>query len=105
MKHAIKQNTEIFKERSGGVNTKIIEFDFQNHGKKVFKFSYSSGNAYEHFNIESFDGDKLHHVFNITDLGFKRNTSAYCTATETEFKNRVKELTEKGIEFVKSLYS
>jgi len=73
-------------------------------GKKVFKFSYENGNAFEHFKGESFVGDKLKLIFILTDLGLKRNTSAYNMFTESDFKQRVKLLTDKGIEFIKALY-
>jgi len=98
----IKTHSTVFRP-SSGTDTKIIHL-LTPQGKKVFKFSYANGNAFEHFKGEIFDGDKLNDIFILTDLGFKRNTSFYCTATETEFKQRVKELTDKGIEFIKSLY-
>jgi hypothetical protein len=100
---SIKQQNTIFTECCRGIDTQIIHLTTP-MGKKVFKFSYENGNAFEHFKGESFDGDKMNNIFILTDLGLKRNTSAYNIFTEAEFKQRVKLLTDKGIEFVKSLY-
>jgi hypothetical protein len=100
---SIEQHNTTFTERSRGIDTKVIHLTTPN-GKKIFKFSYENGNAFEHFKGEIFDGDKMNMVFNLTDLGFKRYTSGYNLFNESEFKQRVKDLTDKGIEFIKSLY-
>lgn len=99
----IKEHNNVFRQSSKATDTKIIHLMTPN-GKKVFKFSYENGNAFEHFKGEIFGDDKLNIVFILTDLGLKRNTSAYHLFTEQEFKMRVKELTDRGIKFIKNLY-
>jgi len=99
----IKEHNYVFRERCNATDTKIIHLITPN-GKKVFKFSYANGNAFEHFKGEIFDENKLNTVFILTDLGLKRNTSAYHLFTEQELKSRVKELTDRGIKFIKNLY-
>lgn len=103
MKHTIKQHEFLFRERSSTRDTKIIHLDTP-MGKKVFKFSYDNGNAFEHFKGEIFDGNQMNTVFILTDLGLQRNTSAYLLFTEAEAKARIQELTKRGIDFVKLLY-
>ena len=100
---SIQTHDTVFREGCGSTDTKLIHLTTP-VGKKVFKFSYENGNAFEHFKGESFDGEKMNVVFILTDLGFKRNSSAYLLFKESDFKQRVKELTDKGIEFIKNLY-
>lgn len=82
--------------------TKIIELSF---GSKKFIFNYRNGNAYENFNISLFDGTILNPIANIYDLGVKPDHSAYNLMNETEMLVRLNMLTEKGINFIKLLYS
>jgi len=70
-------------------------------GKK-FKFTYDHGNAFEHFKIEQYDGDKLNMIAALTDLNEKRNSSAYIMS-EIETKNRVASLNQKARKYVETL--
>lgn len=99
----IKEHNTTFTERRNAFDTKIIHLTTPD-GKKVFKFSYENGNAFEHFKGEAFTNGNLVMVFNLTDLGMKRHTDAYLLFTEIQFKQRVKELTDRGIKFIKNLY-
>jgi len=89
----------------GGATTasQLIELYFNVQMKK-FKFSYRNGNAYEEFKIEMFDGTQLNHIASMTDLGVKRNTSAYCTMDESETLLRVNMLLGKGYDYIKLLF-
>jgi len=99
----IKQHNTIFRKGCSGIDTKVIHLTTP-IGKKVFKFSYENGNAFEHFKCELFNGETLVMVCNLTDLGLSRNTSGYHLFTEVEFKQRVKELTDRGIKFIENLF-
>jgi hypothetical protein len=95
-----KQYNESFVKRSSGTNaSKIQEFD----GKK-FKYTYESGNAYERFTIEMFDGFKLNHIATMTDLGETPNSSSYHN-DELESRNRYAKLCVKAEKYVKNLIS
>jgi len=101
--HTIATHQNVFRESCSATDTKIVHFKTP-EGKKVFKFSYENGNAFEHFKVELFDGVKLNLIFNLTDLGLKRNSSAYNLFTEAEFRARVKELNDRAITQIKSLF-
>lgn len=103
MKHTIEKHEFIFREGCSAIDTKLIHLTTPD-GKKVFKFSYENGNAFEHFKGEIFDGSKMNTVFILTDLGLKRNTSAYNIFNEGDAKLRIALLTSKGIDFIKLLY-
>ncbi len=103
LKHSIEIHNFIFRERSSAVDTKIIHLNTEG-GKRVYKFSYENGNSFEHFKGEIFNGDEMKMVFNLTDLGVSRNTSAYLMFNEIEIKDRISMLTRKGLDFIKKLY-
>jgi hypothetical protein len=103
LKHTIEKHEFIFRERSSIRDTKLIHLTTPD-GKKVYKFSYDSGNAFEHFKGEVFDGNQMNTVFILTDLGLSRNTSAYLLFTEAEARSRISDLTKRGLEFIKLLY-
>lgn len=103
LEHTIKQHEFVFRERLSATDTKVIHLTTP-EGKKVFKFSYKTGNAFEHFEGECFDGGKMNPVFILTDLGVKRNTSAYLLFTEAESKERIADLTQRGLKFIKNLF-
>ncbi len=103
LKHTIEQHEFLFCERCSARDTKLIHLTTPN-GKKIYKFSYDNGNAFEHFKGEIFDGNQMNTVFILTDLGVKRNTSAYLLFTEPEMKARIQDLTKRGIDFIKLLY-
>ena len=69
---------------------------------KKFKFTYESGNSYERFKIEQYDGTQLNLIAGLTDLNEKRNGSAYHD-TEIEMKNRVAVLNDKARKYVENL--
>ena len=95
-----KQYNESFvKAGYNGHSTMIYQVD-----DKKFKFTYESGNAFERFKIEQYDGEKLNYIANILDLGVSRNTSAYMD-TDIEMKNRVASLNEDARKYVKNLIS
>ena len=95
-----KQYNESFVHRNGGTNaSKIQEFD----GKK-FKYTYESGNAYERFRVEMFDGFKLNPIATMTDLGEKSNSSSYIN-DEVQAQNRYAGLCIKAEKYVKMLIS
>jgi len=71
---------------------------------KKFKFSYTNGNCWERFKIEMFDGLKLNPIADMSDLGVKVNSSAYIN-TDIENKNRVAEVNDKAMKYVKMLLS
>jgi len=100
---SIEKHNTTFNERRNAFDTKIIHLTTP-MGKKVFKFTYDNGNAFEHFKGEIFNGDQMSMVFNLTDLGMTRHTDAYLLYNELQFKQRVKVLTDKGIVFIKNLY-
>ena len=75
---------------------------FYQVGDKKFKFTYESGNAYERFKIEAWDGEKLNLIGGLTDLNEKRNTSAYVDDDIT-MKNRVAVLNDKARKYVENL--
>jgi hypothetical protein len=110
LKH--KEGLHNYTHRKGCRTTdvKVINLDILtdtpglNTIKKKFKFSYECYNAGEDFTGELFDGTKLNPVFEITDLGVTRDCSAYHIPTEDQLKTRIEMLTNKGIEFIKSLY-
>lgn len=103
LKHTIEKHEVVIRERSSAYDTKLIRLNTPD-GKRVFKFSYETANSFEHFKGELFDKDKLNLVFILTDLGVKRNTSAYLLFTEPEMKARIQDLTKRGIDFIKLLY-
>ena len=95
-----KQYNESFvKNGYNGHSSMIYQVD-----DKKFKFTYESGNAYERFKIEQYDGLNLNYIANILDLGFKRNTSSYMDS-DIEMKNRVAELNTEARKYVKNLIS
>jgi hypothetical protein len=99
----IKQKNELLMPGQKSTAMRIIHLTTP-VGTKVFKFSYDTGNAYEHFKGEIFDGDKLNTVFILTDLGVHRNTSAYLLFDERELKERIGDLMDRGVQFIKNLY-
>jgi hypothetical protein len=103
MTHTIEQHEFVFRERVSAFDMKLIHLTTP-LGKKVFKFSYETGNAFEHFKGECFDGGQMNTVFILTDLGVKRNSSAYNLFTEDESERRITALTERGLYFIKNLY-
>jgi len=89
--------------------TEIVELETMllNGGKitrRKFKFSYYSGNAFERFQIELFDGDKLNPIANMIDLNVAPNSSAYNIFGKQETLERVNLLMKKGYEYIKLLY-
>jgi len=106
----IELHNSILKEGGTSTDTKIINFDIVTDTpglstiKKKLKFTYRCYNAGEEFTGEIFDGTKLSHMFNITDLGVTRNSSAYCVLSANQLKARIDMLYAKGIEFIESLY-
>jgi hypothetical protein len=80
--------------------TRIVDLD----GKK-FLFRYENGNAFENFRIYQYDGEKLNHLADMSDLGINRETSAYHLMSEADQKVRVRMLNDKGINFIKLLNS
>lgn len=103
LEHSVEKHEFLFRERCSIRDTKIIHLTTP-MGKKVFKFSYDSGNAFEHFKGEVFDGNQMNTVFILTDLGLERHTSAYLLFTEAQAKARIQDLTKRGIDFIKLLY-
>jgi len=96
----------------GGTTTasKIVIFiksdDYSSHSTiKRYKFSYRSGNAFEEFNIEQYDGSKLSPIADIRDLGVKPDQSAFNIMDEKPHKDRIERLMNMGIEYVKNLIS
>lgn len=71
---------------------------------RKFKMTYESGNAFERFKIELFDGDNWNVVATMEDLGIQRNTSSYINS-EIEAKNRCVTMTTAGEKFIKMLMS
>jgi|WetSurSiteA1Bulk_404760.scaffolds.fasta_scaffold89057_2 hypothetical protein len=90
--------------------SKIVIFnksdDYSSHSTiKRYKFSYRSGNAFEEFSIEQYDGSKLSPIADIRDLGVKPDNSAFIIMDEKVHKDRIERLMNMGIEYVKNLIS
>lgn len=95
-----KQYNESFVQGTNSTNaSKIQEID----GKK-FKVTYESGNAYERFRIEMFDGLKLNHIAHMFDLNVKPNSSSYINS-EIQAQNRYVELCIKAEQYIMNLIS
>lgn len=101
LKYTITANNFLWRP-SATTDTKVIHV-ITPTGEKVFKFSYAAGNAFEHFKGELFNGEELNPIFILTDLGVQRNESAYMDSEKAQ-KERVTMLTQKGLEFINSLY-
>jgi hypothetical protein len=101
----VKEGLHNYTHRKGfqTTDTRIINL-VHNGVTTKYKFSYRCYNAGEDFTGEVFDGTKLSHVFNITDLGVTRDCSAYHIPTEDELKVRIEMLNVKGKKFIQSLY-
>jgi len=69
---------------------------------KKFKLTYSSGNAYERFTIEQYDGDKLNLVGTLSDLGVTKDSSFY-VKNEYEKRTRIDLIMKKGYEYIQIL--
>lgn len=96
----------------GGSTTasKVVIFtksdEYSSHSTvKKFKFSYRSGNAYEEFSIEQYDGLKLSPIANIRDLGVRPDTSTYIILDEKAHKDRIEMIMNKGVEYLTNLIS
>ena len=70
---------------------------------KKFKLSYRSGNAFEEFTIEQYDGLRLETIADLRDLGFKPNTSAYNLLDEKEHKERIETIMMFAAQYIKEL--
>jgi hypothetical protein len=105
MTTSAKEGLHNFTYSKGGRTTdvKIINLKIDDNTHK-FKFSYEARNASEDFKGELFDGVKLNHIFDITDLGMTRNSNAYCIFSEEDFKSRITKLTKEGITFIKAMF-
>lgn len=96
----------------GGTTTasKIVIFtksdEYSSHSTtKRYKLSYRSGNAFEEFSIEQYDGLKLSPIADIRDLGVKPDQSAFNIMDEKPHKNRIEHLMNMAIEYIKNLIS
>ena len=103
MKLKVEQTGFTHKRQSSTTDTRLITLEGNGITKK-FKFSYHTYNSGETFIGESFSEDKFHHIFNLSDLGVEKNSSAYLLLSESELKSRIDMLNKKGQEFIKKLY-
>lgn len=106
MEPKIESHNFVRSDGCWSTDTKLISImtPEQKMKKKVFKFKYRNGNAFEEFSGELFNGSNLNLIFSLRDLGVKPNNSAYQLMSETEVKERIEMLTTKGIEFIKLLF-
>lgn len=107
---SIIHETSTYSKSGSSTLTSLVELRVEDSLKtttKLFRFVYKNGNSYEDFNGECFNkkSGKWNRIFNIDELGFKRDGSSYLILTETELKKRVMEMVNKGREYIKLLYS
>lgn len=100
-------NNEFIYNNQGADASQIVELTHDTwRGFKKFKFTYDSGNAYEHFKIEVIDSKsgQLHPIASITDLGIKPDRSAYNLLNQYDTEARVNMIMAKGYKYIKLLY-
>ena len=101
-----------YTHHNGGTahDSKLIElhlnpsYEGENIKRRRFKFRYRAYNAGEEFYGELFDGQKFNPIFTLSDMGVEPDCSAYHILSETELKNRIQMLTDKGIIYITKLF-